>query len=433
MVSIMLEPMSGSMLTILESAPLVIPDPTGQSPGTRPLSTVYTHTKGGIGGHIRQPPLDSRWKLKGGEVIGFMISGIARQTTVRNFQERTNIQWYRMPFPNGSGGAMLHSSSCGQQTLRCNDTSVPHSPETPFLVDEDGEDKVMVKFGINESQCSITENPNHHILPINKTFEDTDTCCRRSPKTYETDPIPDPRDSSQTHCPTHYIRNNQKCRLRCPKFYEIGEYTKNGQTIKTCLPTCQQATCYAGYGDHDTDTSNGPYTYITGTSCQALGSGWKNLPRFYDPYRFQWADSNQIYRETGKVCCVKGQGNHSRKTQAYQADGTYPELSTDQSNKPICGTPANHRATATPTVTNRSTSAPECGSHFSCNPGTPAQRQRSRNTGSLTITSTWICTHNNQTKPCSQEESVECFTASDCPEGGGLSECQGNTCVTIIP
>ena len=62
--------------------------------------------------HIKVSPL-SGWIPQGGEVVGFMVSGLARhQHTVPNIRKRTNIQWYRLPSVDGLiKGEMLHTTS----------------------------------------------------------------------------------------------------------------------------------------------------------------------------------------------------------------------------------------------------------------------------------------------------------------------------------
>ena len=62
---------------------------------------------------IRIAPLDASWIPQGGDVIGFMVSGLARhQHTIPNVRKRTNIQWYRLPSVDGSiSGQMLGTYS----------------------------------------------------------------------------------------------------------------------------------------------------------------------------------------------------------------------------------------------------------------------------------------------------------------------------------
>ncbi len=73
---------------------------------TRPLSKVYNSA---WRGHIKVSPLN-RWIPKPGEIVGFMISGLARNS-VRNVLKRTNVQFYRLPAADGTGGATLGSYS----------------------------------------------------------------------------------------------------------------------------------------------------------------------------------------------------------------------------------------------------------------------------------------------------------------------------------
>lgn len=45
---------------------------------------------GGMGDHFKVPPLSS-WRPRSGERFGLMVSGLARGTSLRNVQERSNI------------------------------------------------------------------------------------------------------------------------------------------------------------------------------------------------------------------------------------------------------------------------------------------------------------------------------------------------------
>ena len=52
------------------------------------------------------------WTAKGGDVVGFMVSGLARHKVTPNTRKRTNIQWYRLPSLDGSiSGQMLGTYS----------------------------------------------------------------------------------------------------------------------------------------------------------------------------------------------------------------------------------------------------------------------------------------------------------------------------------
>ena len=77
-----------------------------------------------LGSHIKISPL-SQWVPQGGEVVGFMVSGLARhQSTVPNVRKRTNIQWYRLPSVDGLiEGEMLHATSNSSGTTSSTTTS----------------------------------------------------------------------------------------------------------------------------------------------------------------------------------------------------------------------------------------------------------------------------------------------------------------------
>ena len=63
---------------------------------------------------IRRPPLDSSWVPEGGDVIGFMASGLARNNIDPNVRERTNIVWYRLPSVDGSiSGGQVETDGSG--------------------------------------------------------------------------------------------------------------------------------------------------------------------------------------------------------------------------------------------------------------------------------------------------------------------------------
>ena len=71
-----------------------------------------------IGRHVKRPPLQ-HWIPKGGDVVGFMVSPHARwHTRDAKVRERSNIQWYRLPATDGTGGEMLGSSPSNGGTTR---------------------------------------------------------------------------------------------------------------------------------------------------------------------------------------------------------------------------------------------------------------------------------------------------------------------------
>ena len=51
--------------------------------------------------HFKSGPLKS-WRPRGGDVVGFMASGLARHLHHHSIQERTSIVWYRLPSLDGS-------------------------------------------------------------------------------------------------------------------------------------------------------------------------------------------------------------------------------------------------------------------------------------------------------------------------------------------
>ena len=65
-----------------------------------PLSTVYSG-EDSIGAKIGGFPF-SNLTLEGGEVVGFMVSGLARDHVTPNVKERSNIIWYKLPPADGT-------------------------------------------------------------------------------------------------------------------------------------------------------------------------------------------------------------------------------------------------------------------------------------------------------------------------------------------
>jgi hypothetical protein len=51
---------------------------------------------GGYGNHFQQAPLNS-WRPRSGERIGLMVSGLARGSSLRNVQERSNVAMVTWP------------------------------------------------------------------------------------------------------------------------------------------------------------------------------------------------------------------------------------------------------------------------------------------------------------------------------------------------
>ena len=65
-----------------------------------PLSVTYSGNDS-IGAHTKRSPLQT-WAPTGGEVVGFMVSGLARNQVTPNARERSNIVWYTLPSVDGS-------------------------------------------------------------------------------------------------------------------------------------------------------------------------------------------------------------------------------------------------------------------------------------------------------------------------------------------
>ena len=65
------------------------------------LGVIYSDPEDSLGRHTKRSPLQE-WVPKSGEIVGFMVSGLARNNADPNNRERSNIVWYRMPSLDGS-------------------------------------------------------------------------------------------------------------------------------------------------------------------------------------------------------------------------------------------------------------------------------------------------------------------------------------------
>ena len=83
-----------------------------------PLSVTYSGEHS-IGKHTKKSPLKDL-ALKGGEVIGFMVSGLARHNTNPNIRERSDIVWYKLPPADGvSQGEKIGTYSDSSNNVNC--------------------------------------------------------------------------------------------------------------------------------------------------------------------------------------------------------------------------------------------------------------------------------------------------------------------------
>ena len=281
-----------------------------------PLSVTYSGNDS-IGAHTKRSPLQT-WAPTGGEVVGFMVSGLARNQVTPNARERSNIVWYRLPSIDGSisgqevgrtsgsngsttttsvTSASNQLSECTQEQLNNGYGTHPQKGCVPRCITfaRSNANGVEIAEGNNCNDIA-----NYNILEIKKTFEDG-RCCRRS---------------SKRSCPMGYrfIRGN-------------------------CQPTCAQAAGLAGYTQKAGHNRVGNYvlhekqTFANDANCRELDeygpngyNDWKDFD-FYDPYTFRNLrnDSNTIYeiiidRNDDYLCCRRGTPN-TAKGSSYDSNG----------------------------------------------------------------------------------------------------------------
>ena len=259
--------------------------------------------------HFKSGLLRSSWQPRGGGVVGFMASGLARHLHHHSIRERSNIQWYRLPSIDGSiSGQMLHSTSNGDGNSSPTPTSTTSSTcntagghykkvgerclpscghaNNLYCQRESASGRQCGEIA-RGARCSETNNFNIHIL---ETYEQN-TCCNRKPK------------SGGGGQPSNVCLPTQKA----PHYKVVGQ---------RCLPSCGHAANMAGYGGYGPDnqkrTSDDPHVYGSNVNSCA------NLERFghSDWRNFSWTDrrtsktmnNSQIYSVIlrGGVCCVRG-------------------------------------------------------------------------------------------------------------------------------
>ena len=133
------------------------------------------------------------WIAKGGDVVGFMVSGLARHKVTPNTQKRTNIQWYRLPSVDGSiSGQMLGTYS----------TKGDHG--------NNGTESVIGECG-GEPETCIAGDPHSH--PEDSLTEFLWTC-RNRPHDGETS-CSAPRTAENCGTDPHFKVVNGKCLPSC--------------------------------------------------------------------------------------------------------------------------------------------------------------------------------------------------------------------------
>ena len=309
-----------------------------------PLSITYAG-EDSLGRHTKRPPLQD-WEPKGGEVIGFMVSGLARLRVKPNAVERSQIVWYRLPsvdgsiqggevgrfsgvatvgngcriegFEEGHDGGIVDAGICTPEQLEdgflsMNDECLPLCARLGFYGEGDTplgniSDEYYDLYGhilryveINEGDAcdpDNSENEDYNILPITiKTISalsgtTATSCCRRSKK--------------------------KDCSALSPHY---SLKTVGGE--ESCYPSCGQAANLAGYSvtDHIQSDLNKACNASTIGGQYPVGT-WKTIPDFYDPYNFKVLDSTKVVTDPNQRCCVKGSPFHEPSLE-HNADGTY--------------------------------------------------------------------------------------------------------------
>ena len=274
------------------------------------LSQMYTELGSD---YINVSPLDRSWTPKGGDVVGFMVSGLARHNFNPNVRERSNIVWYRLPSVDGSiSGQMLGSYGSGTSSKGTSKESFK-TICTPEQLNN-GFDSHTEKGCVPRCHAFANSNVNgvemvtgtacddkinYNILEVKNAFEDK--CCRRSPK------------------------------VSCPMGYRFV----NGN----CQPTCAQAAGLAGHTQKAWHNVSGNYvlhekqTFANDANCRELDeygangyNDWQDFT-FYDPYTFRRLrnDRNTVYeiiadRNDDYLCCVRSNPNTS-KASIYDSNG----------------------------------------------------------------------------------------------------------------
>ena len=181
-----------------------------------------------------------------------------------------------------------------------------------------------IEIGVNDL-CADAKKPEYNILKIDQPA-DAATCCRISKK---------------TDCP--------------PEHYELK--TIDGE--RACYPTCGQAAALAGYGGYGPDkkegTSDDPHVlFLSNQSCLSqsttFGGNWKEMPSFYDPYRFKTLTTNEaqrIFTSQSRRCCVRYQPTNTPAL-PHNDKGTYTTTTT------------------TTTPTSSTTNSPSSGAAMPC-------------------------------------------------------------------
>ncbi len=315
---------------------------------TKPLSKVYSSA---WRGHINKHPLN-RWVPKAGEVVGFMISGLARHRVRNNVRKRSNVQFYRLPKTNGTGGAMLGSySSKGGGTGSTGDTGgstvigqCGPTPNTCAKGDfhnhpEDTADKYLWTCrnkprSTGEKRCEAPKTNTKNACTaeqLKENFKTVDNACL-PPCAYflPKNNLPGLETAKDAECQdtqnyniqqiTSKVHDAQTCCRRsskkiCPQpHYSLRTY----QNVTNCYPSCGMAAYFAGWGSYGADQKEGtvddPHIFSgKHTSCEELDlhghTDWKDFI-FYDVYRFTKVTNRgieEIIPPKLGVCCVRGE------------------------------------------------------------------------------------------------------------------------------
>ena len=279
----------------------------GHSPDTDSLSKVY-NSEHSIGRHTKRSPLQE-WIPKGGDIIGFMVSGLARGDD-RNVSERSDIVWYRLPSVNGSiqaravGRSSNDVASCSKKEIT-QGFKVKNERCLPPCSYFHKKNPTGVKMAV-DAECEDIQN--YNISVITKETHDAAVCCRRSSKQI----CPSPHYSLRAH-----------------------------EDESNCFPSCGQAAKLAGWGHYGDDrkkrTQDDPhYLFSTSSACDDLNAlghdDWKNLPKFYDRYRFKHLSYQEVAEALMRGeggCCRRG-ARTTKPSQPYPFSVTVTTTTTQQ-------------------------------------------------------------------------------------------------------
>lgn len=246
-------------------------------------------------GQIRVAPLNKNWKPKGGDVVGFMASGLAR-SQVRNEKERSNIQWYRLPSVDGQiSGQMLGTFTGSENSFTPPSNTLPPTDNSSCQ-----EVTKNLPYGQAQRGSACQNSQDYNILTFD--MDGAVVCCQRTPK-----------DGT---CPSRYKKKDGNCFPDCGTAARLAGYTGVNHilTRKKKYPVDQRSFLRGGdkeefistcAGLNKIEQSDCGRDNVKGLRCR---TGWKDFS-FWDPYRFVISGSkSDIHDVTNEnMCCVAGE------------------------------------------------------------------------------------------------------------------------------